>query len=73
MLLKFPSGNFKKDSVLCVAPTRSSRRETTDVVLGYFLPDPDQGITELPGGRRCLLAAAEDGPEPPTPQVVHVI
>ena len=42
--------------------------ETTDGVLGYFLPDLDQSITELLNRLRCNLAAP-DGPKHNVPEV----
>ncbi len=46
--------------------------ETTDGVLGYFLPDLDQGITELLESLRCNLTVS-DGPKHNVPVVFYWI
>ncbi len=46
--------------------------EMTDSVLGYFLPDLDQGITELLDSLRCNLVAS-DGPKHNVPEVFYWI
>ncbi|XP_016321016.1 flotillin-2-like [Sinocyclocheilus anshuiensis] len=46
----------------CLTTSGHAPNETTDGVLGCFLPDLDQGITELLDSLRCNLAAS-DGPK----------
>ncbi|KAK3531505.1 hypothetical protein QTP70_023861 [Hemibagrus guttatus] len=46
--------------------------ETTDGVLEYFLPDLDQGITELLDSLRCNQVAS-DGPKANVPDVFYWI
>ncbi len=64
ILLTFHCSNLKWYSFICMAPaclyaclTASGHapKETKYGVLGYFLPDLDQGITELLDSLRCNL------------------
>lgn len=56
----------------CVTTPGHATNEMTDCVLGYFLPDLDQGITELLDSLRCNLAAL-DGPKHNVPEVFNWI
>ena len=80
-MLNFHCSNSKWYSIVCMAPTclyaclttmGHATNEMTDGVLGYFLPDLDQGITELLDSLRCNLAAS-DGPEHNVPEVFYWI
>ncbi len=46
----------------CLTMSGHAPNETTDGVLGYFLTDLDQGITELLDSLKCNLVAS-DGPK----------
>ncbi len=52
--------------------SRHALNETADGVLGYFLTDLDQGITELLDSLRCNLAVS-DGPKHNVPEVFYWI
>ncbi len=51
---------------------RHAPNETTDGVLGYFLTDLDQGITELLDSLRCNLAVSDE-PKHNVPEVFYWI
>ncbi len=52
----------------CLTMSGHAPNETTDGVLGYFLPDLDQGITELLDSLRGNLAGS-DGVKQNVPEV----
>ena len=52
----------------CLTMLGHAFNEMTDGVLGYFLPDLDQSITELLNRLMCNLAAP-DGPKHNVPDV----
>ncbi len=54
----------------CLTTLGHTPNETADGVQGYFLPDLDQGITELLDSLRCNLEAS-DGPKHNVPEVFY--
>ncbi len=56
----------------CLSTLGRAPNETTDGVLGYFLPDLDKSITALLDSLRCNLVAM-DGPKHNVPEVFYWI
>lgn len=82
-MLKFYCSNSRWYLVVCMAHMclyacltalggGLAPNEMTDGVLGYFLPDLDQDITDLQDRLRCNLAVP-DGPKPNAPEVFYWI